>query len=176
MSHDPDFGPRPRGRAGAQLGSRRTLLVVLAVTLVVIAAVLLLVRRGQQAPASCADGGSVACDFAAKFTVTGYHLTHRTVGPGRTAVASYYVGPPSDRPVELIAAPGLALSAPAKPTGTDKAPVVAVGASTDPAYAGCAVLVYRLATPPAGVVDGDDADGVNQGRLSLLEVGLTCGS
>lgn len=174
MSHDPDFGPRPRGRAGAEIGSRRTLLIVLAVVLVAVVG-LVVVLRSRSAPATCANGDSVACDFAARFSVTGYHQTSQTVSGHRGNVASYYVGPAKPDYLALISAPGLTLTPPGAPLGTAKEPVIGSGASTSPAFAPCAVLIYQIKPPQQrGFAGQADTDRVRSGEYTMLRIGLTC--
>jgi hypothetical protein len=175
VSHDPDLGPRLRGRAGAEIGSRLLLLIVLAVVLVVAAGVALLLRRGHHTAQTCANGDSAACDFAAGFTVRGYRQTAQAVSGGRSRVATYYVGPPATDYLALIAGPGLTLAPPASPMGTAKAPVLGAGGSTAPAFAGCAVLVYQIKPPQQrSFANPADSAAIAAGSLAMLEVGLTC--
>jgi len=175
VRHDPDLGPRPRGRAGAEIGRRWPLLVVLAVALVVVAGVVYLVRRPHTAQ-TCENCDSVACDFAAGFTVAGFHQTARSVSASRSRVATYYVGPTAADYLPLITGPGVTLAPPASTMGTAKAPVLGVGGSSQSPFAGCAVLVYQIKPPnQRGFAGRSDSDAVAAGSLAMLELGLTCG-
>jgi hypothetical protein len=175
VKRDPDFGPRPRGRAGAEIGRRWPLLVVVVVALLVVAGVLYLVRRPHTAQ-TCANGSSVACDFAAGFTVDGFHQTAREVSGARSRVATYYVGPTATDYLPLVSGPGVTLAPPASSMGTAKAPVIGVGGSSESTFAGCAVLVYQIKPPKQRrLASQSDADAVAGGSLAMLEVGLTCG-
>ncbi len=171
---DDDFGPRPRGRAGAEIGSRRALLIVVVVAVLAVVA-FAVVRHLRGSPATCATGGSVACGFADAFTIRGYHRTSQTVGRGRTDVTTYYVGPAAPELLPLIAAPGLTLAPPASPGGTSLAPLIGVGSSADPRYARCAVFAYQIKPPgQRGFAGSADSAGVASGALDMVSIGLTC--
>ncbi len=171
---DADFGPRPPGRAGAEIGSRRALLIVVIVGLVAVTA-LVIVLHARHKPASCAAPASVACDFAGDFTITGYRLTRQTVSGSRAEVNSYYVGPPTSDYLALIAAPGLTLAPPNVPGGTANAPVIGVGSSTDARYAPCTVFVYQVHPPgQRGFASDADSGQIQAGKLAMLRVGIAC--
>src|SRR3954452_11976294 len=105
---DRDLGPRPRGRAGASVGSRWPILVVLAVLLVGLGGLVAHLRSGPD-PNRCGAGPSVACDFADQFTITGYQQSVRSVSGGRAEVSTVYLGPPGTDYLALISAPGLSV-------------------------------------------------------------------
>ncbi len=172
--HDRDFGPPPRGRAGAQVGSRRLVSIFVGLLLIgVVAAVVAL--RSQSAPPRCSAGGSVACDFADQLGVSGYRQAGRIVGSHARTVTSYYLGPPATDPLVLVTGPGLVLRPETDGDPQAREQPLGAGSSTDPRYAGCSALVSLL-RPPAqrGYVDPADSERVDSGELALLRLSVIC--